>query len=174
MENLKLYRVDDKYIRFLKGSDNRVQNNKNKRRPYVGVVLLVGDYRYFVPMESPKPNHANIKSGKHIMKLDNGRLGLLGFNNMIPVNDSALISFDIDQEEDEKYAELLRRQISYINRRKADILDSASKTYFKATNGNNEFLSKICCDFKKLERACKRYNPNFNKTNDENASPVCK
>lgn len=164
MENLRLYRIDDKYIRYLKGSDNRVQNNKDKRRPYVGVVLIVSDYRYFVPMESPKPNHANIKTGRHIMKLDDGRLGLLGFNNMIPVHDSALISFDIDQEEDKRYAELLRRQISYINRRKADILDSASKTYFKATKGNNEFLSKICCDFKKLERACKHYNPNFKRT----------
>ncbi len=81
-------------------------------------------------MESPKPNHNNIKTGKHIMKLDEGRLGLLGFNNMIPVHDSALISFDIDQEEDKQYAELLRRQISYINRRKVDILDKASKTYF--------------------------------------------
>ena len=130
MENLRLYRIDDKYIRYLKGSDSRVQNNKNKRRPYVGVVLIVSNYRYFVPMESPKPNHNNIKTGKHIMKLDEGRLGLLGFNNMIPVHDSALISFDIDQEEDKQYAELLRRQISYINRRKVDILDKASKTYF--------------------------------------------
>lgn len=164
MENLRLYRIDDKYIRYLKGSDSRVQNNKNKRRPYVGVVLIVSNYRYFVPMESPKPNHNNIKTGKHIMKLDEGRLGLLGFNNMIPVHDSALISFDIDQEEDKQYAELLKRQISYINRRKVDILDKASKTYFAATRGNNEFLSKVCCDFKKLERACNRYNPNFRRT----------
>lgn len=174
MENLRLYRIDDKYIRYLKGSDSRVQNNKNKRRPYVGIVLIVSDYHYFVPMESPKPNHANIKAGKHIMKLDNGRLGLLGFNNMIPVHDSALISFDINQEKDQKYAELLRRQISYINRRKADILDSASKTYFKATKGNNEFLSKICCDFKKLENACAHYDPNYKKTSDEKVSSVVK
>lgn len=173
MENLKLYRIDDKYIRYLKGSDSRVQNNKSKRRPYVGVVLIVSDYRYFVPMESPKPNHINIKAGKHIMKLDGGKLGLLGFNNMIPVHDSALISFDIDKEEDKKYAELLRRQITYINRRKADILDSASKTYFKAIKGNNEFLSKICCDFKKLERACVHYDPNYSKKTDK-LSVICK
>ena len=164
MEKLRLYRVDDKYIRYLKGSDNRVQNNKDKRRPYVGVVLIVGNYRYFVPMESPKPNHENIKSGIHIMKLDDGRLGLLGFNNMIPVHESALISFDINEEQDKKYAELLKHQIVYINRRKPDIFDRASKTYYKASKGNNEFLSKICCDFKKLEWACKNYNPNFKRT----------
>lgn len=163
MENLKLYRVEDKYIRYLRSRDSKVQDNKDRRRPYVGVVLHVSNYRYFVPMESPKPNHANIKSGKHILKLDNGRLGLLGFNNMIPIHESALISFDINQESDRQYAELLKRQISYINRKKADIYEHASKTYFNATRGNNKFLSGICCDFKKLEKACDRYNPNYSK-----------
>ena len=129
METLKLYRVSDKYIRFLKGMDSRVQDNKDRRRPYVGVVLYVGEFRYFVPMESPKPNHANIKPGRHLMKLDNGKLGLLGFNNMIPIHESALIQFNIDDEPDMKYAELLRRQVSVINRNKADIYDHATKTY---------------------------------------------
>ncbi len=50
MDNLRLYRVSDKYIRFLKGADHRVQDNKGRRRPYVGVVLLIGGFRYFVPM----------------------------------------------------------------------------------------------------------------------------
>ena len=85
MEKLRIYRVTDKYIRFLSSRDSRVQFNKNARRPYVGVVLLVGGYRYFVPMESPKPSHANIKSGMHILKLSGGSLGMLGFNNMVPV-----------------------------------------------------------------------------------------
>lgn len=160
METLKLYRVSDKYIRFMKGTDSRVQDNKDRRRPYVGVVLYVGGFRYFVPMESPKPNHSNIKPGRHIIKLDNGKLGLLGFNNMIPVHDEALISFDIDSESDLKYADVLRRQVSAINRIKADICDHASKTYYDVVNKKNSFLLGICCDFKKLENACKRYDPN--------------
>lgn len=160
MESLKLYRISDKYIRFLKSRDIRVQDNKDRRRPYVGVVLYVGDHRYFVPMESPKPNHTRIKPGRHIMKIDNGKLGLLGFNNMIPVHDAALISFDIDTETDVQYAELLRRQISFINRSKADVLNHASQTYFSVVHKKNAFLLKICCDFKKLEHACKQYDPN--------------
>lgn len=161
MNNLRLYKVEDKYINYLKGCDKKVQHNKNKRRPYVGVVLIIGSYKYFVPMESPKENHDNIKAGIHILKLDNGRLGLLGFNNMIPVPDSAIIAFDINKETDKQYKELLKHQIAFINSRKADIYEHASKTYFKATKGNNRFLSNICCDFKKLENACKRYNPNY-------------
>lgn len=160
MEALKICRISDKYIRFLKSRDSRVQDNKNRRRPYVGVVLYVGAYRYFVPMESPKPNHARIKSGRHIMKLDDGRLGLLGFNNMIPVHDSALILFDIGKEPDTKYAELLKRQAAFINRHKADVLAHASQTYYSVTSKKNKFLLDICCDFKKLERACGQYDPN--------------
>ena len=163
MENLRIYRIDEKYIRFLKSRDNRVQNNKDKRRPYVGVVLLVGEFKYFVPMESPKPNHKNLKSGNHLLKLDNGKLGLLGFNNMIPVPESALIAFDINCEPDANYKELLRRQIRYINKVKAVIYDHASKTYYHTVKGNNAFLLKICCDFKKLERACVKYDPNHKK-----------
>ncbi|MBR3262817.1 MAG: type III toxin-antitoxin system ToxN/AbiQ family toxin [Lachnospiraceae bacterium] len=159
MESLKIYRLSDHYVRYLRTKDPRVQDNKGRRRPYVGVVLLVGDYRYFVPMESPKPNHINIKAGHHIMKLDNGALGLLGFNNMLPVPDSALISFDINAEPDPQYADLLRRQASFINRHKGDVLEHASKTYFQVVNKKNKFLLKICCDFKKLERACSRYDP---------------
>lgn len=160
MDTLKIYRISDKYIRFLKSRDDRVQDNKNRHRPYVGVVLLVGSYRYFVPMESPKPNHKNIKPGRHIMRLDNGQLGLLGFNNMIPVHDSALITFDIEKEPDAKYSELLKRQAAFINRHKADVLNHASQTYYSVTSKKNKFLLGICCDFKKLERACNQYNPN--------------
>lgn len=159
MKPLRIYRIDDKYVRFLQSRDSRVQNNKNRRRPYVGIVLFVGEHKYFVPMESPKPNHVNIKPGRHILKLDNGKLGILGFNNMIPVHPSALIAFDIDDEPDAQYAELLRRQASYCNRSKADILSHAASTYYNVVSRNNPFLLKICCDFKKLEKACEQYDP---------------
>lgn len=161
MERLKIYRIQDGYIRYLSAKDNRVMYNKAQRRPYVGVVLTVGAYHYFVPMESPKPNHANMKPGKHLLFLAGGRYGLLGFNNMIPVPDSALIAVDISAESDRKYASLLEHQATAINKSKADIYDHAQRTYYDVVNGTNRFLSKICCDFKKLEAASSRYDPNF-------------
>lgn len=161
LENLRIYRISDHYIKFLHSRDSKVQYNKGNRRPYVGVVLNVGGFKYFVPMESPKPNHANIKPGKHILKLDNGRLGLLGFNNMVPVHKDALIEFNIDVEPDEKYRELLRRQVTVCNRMKADILNRASQTYFDVVNNKNKFLVGISCNFKILETACKGYRKDF-------------
>ena len=159
MENLRIYRIEDRYIRFLRSRDCRVQDNKNRRRPYVGVVLHVGGFQYFVPMESPKPNHANIKPGKHILKLEGGSLGLLGFNNMVPVHSSALICFDIESEPDQQYRMLLKRQLSFCNKMKCDIYDHAEKTYFSVVNQKSAFLCRISCDFKKLERACNEYRP---------------
>ena len=159
MESLRLYRISDHYIRFLHSRDSRVQYNKNARRPYVGVVFSFAGYQYFVPMESPKPNHANIKAGKHIIKLDGGRYGLLGFNNMVPVPKFALTEVNIEAEPDEKYRELLKRQASLCNRIKADILNHAQMTYFDVVQGTNKFLVKVSCDFRKLETACKEYKP---------------
>lgn len=168
MKNLRIYKVDSKYINYLHSKDDKVQYNKGARRPYVGIVFEFGGFQYFVPMESPKPNHANIKPGKHIMLLNDGIYGLLGFNNMIPVHKDALIDFDISAEPDEKYRNLLERQALICNRKKADILDHAQKTYFDVVNEKNKFLMSISCDFKKLELACKTYNKDFkpkNKTN---------
>lgn len=161
MESLRIYRISDHYIRFLHSRDVKVQYNKGARRPYVGVVFNFAGYQYFVPMESPKPNHANIKAGKHIIKLDGGKYGLLGFNNMVPVPKDALIELDIDAEPDKKYRELLKRQATLCNKIKADILNHAQATYFDVVNGSNKFLMRISCDFKKLESACKSYKKDF-------------
>ena len=161
MQTLRIYKVDDKYIRYLNGKDNRVQYNKDAKRPYVGVVFTFAGYQYFVPMESPKPNHASIKPGKHIIKLDGGRYGLLGFNNMIPVHKDALVEYDIAAEKNIKYKILLQRQVTVCNRIKADILNHAQMTYFDVVNEKNKFLMGISCDFKNLEQACNRYDPHY-------------
>ncbi len=159
MENLRIYRIEDRYIRFLRSRDEKVQDNKGRKRPYVGVVLFVGEYRYFVPMESPKPNHANIRAGYHILKLQEGRLGILGFNNMVPVHEKSLIEFDINSEEDPKYRKLLFEQMKECNDRKADIFNCAARTYYDVVHKKKGFLTKISCDFKRLEKACSEYRP---------------
>ena len=162
MDQLKIYKVADKYVSFLHGADNRVQHNKGMSRPYVGIVLIVGSYRYFVPMESPKEQHKKLRPSVHIMPIENGRYGLLGFNNMIPVPYGAVTLMDIDAEPDRKYAELLKRQATFINRHKADVYARAQKTYFRATTKKQDnFFRKICCDFKKLERVSERYDPGY-------------
>lgn len=160
MNALRIYRVTDHYIAFLHSRDSRVQFNKQTSRPYVGVVLHVGEFKYFVPMESPKPHHKKIKPGTHILKMDDGRVGLLGFNNMIPVRDDVLITFDIAEEPDADYSALLQKQAYFCNRNKSEIFGKAARTYYDVVNGKNKFLASISCDFKKLEKACKQFDSN--------------
>lgn len=77
MKNLQIYKISDEYIKYLHSKDSKVQYNKNTTRPYVGVVFRFAGFDYFVPMESPKPNHSKIKAGKHILKIKNGMYGYL-------------------------------------------------------------------------------------------------
>lgn len=157
MSKLRLYHIREGYVEFLHKADNRVQFNKGQRRPYVGIVLSVEGFDYFVPLESPKPNHADIKSGGPVLKLDEGKLGIMGFNNMIPVRKYQLLDFDIMSVPDEKYRTLLLKQLSFCQKNSKRIQDKAEKTYRKATSGKNVFYEKVCCDFKHLESICDKY-----------------
>ena len=157
MEKLRIYRIMDGFIEFLHKQDRRVQYNKGERRPYLGVVLEMGEHKYFVPMESPKPNHARMKNGVHIMRIDGGKYGILGFNNMVPSKDFFLVPFDISEEPDEQYRNLLWNQLEYCNKHKEEIFDHARKTYEGVTEKHIPFLMKICCDFKLLEREYVKY-----------------
>lgn len=157
MAKLRLYHIREGYVEFLHKADNRVQMNKGERRPYVGIVLTIGDFDYYVPLESPKPNHANIKSGGPVFKLDNGALGIMGFNNMIPVKKYHIIDFDIQAIPDVKYRTLLLKQLAYCEKNRDLIQARAATTYRKATDGKNPFYRRICCDFKRLERISGTY-----------------
>lgn len=157
MEKLRLFHIKEGYVDFLHKADSRVQMNKGEHRPYVGIVLTVGEYDYYVPLESPKPNHAKIKSGGPVLKLDEGALGIMGFNNMLPVKKYQLIEFDIAAVEDVKYKTLLLKQLAFCEKNKNVIQKRAETTYRKAVEGKNPFYRNVCCNFKKLEELCDTY-----------------
>lgn len=161
MGTFRFYHIEEKYIRYLHSIERRVQYNKGERRPYVGIVLSINGIDYYVPLESPKPNHANIKSGGPVLKLDEGRLGIMGFNNMIPVAPLSLKPFDILSIEDHSYKMLLLNQLRFCDKNKDVILRRAQKVYYNTVVKRLPFYRKECCDFAKLERKCKNYDPNF-------------
>ena len=55
---LNLYSISNKYIKYLRKYENRVYDNKEEDkingRKYLGVVLTVNEYNYYIPMSSPK------------------------------------------------------------------------------------------------------------------------
>ena len=54
LENLYICHISEPYINYLHSFDYRVPFNKGQRRPYVGVVLRIGPYQYFVPHGIPE------------------------------------------------------------------------------------------------------------------------
>lgn len=120
MNNLRLYKIDIEYIKYLYFFDNRIQYNPNqpdeytKKRPYLGIVLQVDNFDYFVPLEHPRLSHQKMKNNIYILKIHNGKYGILGFNNMIPVSKEALIDFDINRE-NPSYKQILISQYRFCN-----------------------------------------------------------
>ena len=161
---MRLYNVKDKYIEFLKQYDKNVADNKKEKRPYVGIVLTINDMNYYAPLSSPKNKHLRMKNTMDFRKIDNGNLGSINLNNMIPVAKEALIEIDIANIEDARYKRLLQNQYRYIKRDLPQIQTSAEKLYkviHTADAELNDNLLKIkhrCCNLPLLETIVKKYN----------------
>jgi len=99
-ESLILVRLDSDYCDYLRKFDNKVPYNAGIKelRPFVGVLFEVNNYKYFAPLSSPKPKHLKLKSKLDFLKIDNGKLGAINFNNMLPVTENNIIKLDLDKK----------------------------------------------------------------------------
>ena len=164
-KRLRLYRIDMKYIRDLSKVDAHVPSVSpqvgKESRPFVGIVVVCEGKGYCIPLSSPKPKHASMRSDRDFSKIldANGKLiGVLNFNNMIPVNKRVLVDFDIrarpsDSQADQAYKELMRDQLRWCNDNRELIERRASKLYRIVTETPERYrgLVRRCCDFSKLE-----------------------
>lgn len=65
MEELLFYTVDKDYIRYLSKFERHVSYNKDEighSRPYLGIVLQIEEYKYFVPLYSYKEHYKRYKN----------------------------------------------------------------------------------------------------------------
>ena len=164
-KKLRLYRIDMKYIRDLSKEDDNVPSVSPQigkdTRPFVGIVIPHGEIKYCIPLSSPKPKHEQMKNGKDFSKIldSKGKLiGVLNFNNMVPVCDDVLIDFDIairesDDGSERAYKHLMKDQLRWCNENREAIERKAAKLYAIVTEEpcKMKALKKRCCDFKKLE-----------------------
>ena len=70
---IKLYKINGEYIEYLRNFDLKVLENKNGKRPYVGIVYTISEFDYFVPLSSPKNKYLHMSNTKDFHKIDNGR-----------------------------------------------------------------------------------------------------
>ena len=165
MESLILVRLDSKYCDYLRRFDKKVPYNYDKKelRPFIGVLFEVNNCKYFAPLSSPKPKHKIMKTALDFLKIANGDLEAINFNNMLPVTDKNIIKLDLDKEcttkTEEKYIKMLKEQIFWLNRNDDKLYGRSKKLYDKYLNGTlNESIAERCCNFKLLEEKCIEYN----------------
>lgn len=173
MEKLKIYIVDTDYIEYLKDYDKNILFSKGDTyvtsRKYIGIVLTINGFQYFAPLSSPKDSDYFYKNGKKlirrnivpIIRLIDGKDNLLGkirLSNMIPVPEECLTLYDVENEQDTKYQDLIKDELISIRKNRDIILKNARVLYnqkSKRYSGIKYLDSTV--DFKKLEHCCKYY-----------------
>lgn len=160
----KLVKIDYMYCDYLRKYDKRVVYNKGKKelRPFIGVLFSIGDKEYFASLSSPKPKHQIMKNNIDFFKIDNGTLGVINFNNMIPVKEEnyeiiSLNKVDLNKKEKE-YQILLRKQLIWLNKNNGAVRKKAKILYSKYINGTlYKNIYDRCCNFILLEEKCDSY-----------------
>ena len=168
---LNLYSVSDQYIEYLRQFDNKIYDNKEEirthERKYVGVVLTVNEFNYYIPMSSPKKtDYIDIdkkiirKDTKTIIRIHEGdRLyGTLRISNMIPVPITELEPYILSNETDLKYKELVLGELRYINNNSNKIVKYAKTVYKQKVQNIDIGYIKQTVDFKLLEEKLREWN----------------
>jgi protein AbiQ len=164
-KELLLVRINKNYCNYLRKYDPKVPYNSGNKtlRPFVGILFEIDDKKYFAPLSSPKPKHLKMKNSLDFLRIKNGELGAVNFNNMIPVKNDNIILLDLNiivkNKQEEKYINLLKEQLFWLNRHRDKLYKNAKKIYAEFIEGTlNKNIYTRCCDFKLLEKICDEYN----------------
>lgn len=174
MEEFKLYSVSDEYVEWLRKDFPNVYSNKiNTRihtRKYLGVVLQISNYHYYIPMSSPKDSDYQVAGENKVIKKsivpiilivvknnDGERelKGTLRISHMIPVPASELEVYDMKNEADSTYKDLVQNEMIFIRKNREKIIANARLLYKqKIANDTTAGYVKSALDYKALEEKC--------------------
>jgi protein AbiQ len=173
-KELRLIKIDSKYVDFLRKFDNKVQINseeyEKETKPFFGILFNINELEYFVPLSSGRKFKYEKMYEKFIstgnkpidMVFVTGEnkdktlrlLSVINLNNMIPVPNNAKIEFDIDLDVN---ANLLRTEYAFCKKNANDIISIAKRIYNAVVNNTWESLAKRSCNFTLLEEKCREY-----------------
>lgn len=103
-----------------------------------------------------------MKNTIDFIKIDNGNLGAINFNNMIPIKKECYEEINLmaktKSEAENKYYHMLYLQLIWLNRNYIKVTKKAKNLYyFYKANKLKENVSKRCCNFTLLEEKCQEY-----------------
>lgn len=175
-EQLSFYTVNMKLIRNMHNQgDKRVfsvspQIGKDNR-PFVGLVVVLDKRQYCIPLSSPKDKHKSMKNGvdfHRILDSDGKLIGVLDFNNMIPVRPDVVRKIQAkiyknDTPATRHYKELMSDQLTFCRRNQDIIIKKANKLYQMVSQKKTSTqLKDRCLNWAKLEQVLDRFHPDQN------------
>ena len=180
-ENFGLYNVDVDYLRYLNSIEPEVQFSNDKdyeQKPFLGIMILIDNYSYFIPLTSGKRKHAkwkNVGPAHYLVyeQVEKSELrrndvfksisdtealkifAALDIKKMIPVKAGLYSRIDFSSLDDRKYADLLEKEYRFCQKIQDSVLVKAKQIY--AEQKQSGVIHPIYCDFAKLESACDTY-----------------
>jgi protein AbiQ len=179
---ISFFTVSTNYISFLRSDQKliRVYDNKDgigsHCRKYLGVVLDINTFNYYVPLSSPKISDyddlGNIRKDLIPIiriicndKYGNPELkGSIRFSNMIPVPNSELNPYYFASETDLNYKTLVEKEYEFIKSNQDRIYTNAKVIYNQKTKEESLYKGKqkpnylaSTIDFVYLEQKCIEY-----------------
>lgn len=104
-----------------------------KKRSFIGVLFEINNIEYFALLSSPKPKHINMHSSMDFIKIDDGKLGVINLNNMIPVKEGLYNIIDLNNfppdKQSQLYYYLLNKQYKWINSHGIQITKKSKRLY---------------------------------------------
>ena len=147
--------------------------NRTHTRKYVGVVIELAGYKYYIPMSSPKDTDYQIAGEDLVIKKsivpiirmvvkntagEKELKGTLRISHMIPVPETELELYDLDNEPDAEYKDLVQNEVIFIRKNKEKIIANANLLYKqKKENDTTAGYVKSALDYTALEKLCDAY-----------------
>ncbi len=178
---LGFYNVNADYLRYLKSIDSEVQFTEEKdytQKPFLGIIVVIGTYSYFIPLTSGKHRHTkwkNVGSAHYLIyeqvpktelrrkdiskSISEGEalkiFAALEIKKMIPVKSGLYHRIDFGALSDRKYADLLEKEYRFCQKNQDGILSRVSQIYTEQKQTGKVY--PMYCNFAKLEQDCDTY-----------------
>ena len=169
--------VDEMYLNYLRTAENRIPRSDygdDKYKPFFGVLFEVGDLAYVTQISHAQPRHLKMRNAPDFVKIfvpdrdnpDKDRfVAVVNLNYMFPIHKSLVKNLeykDIGQHrtfksehEKSQYIDLLSKEMEAIN--KINMEGKAKSLYYRKATFPDDFVSKRCIDFGKMELFAQKY-----------------
>lgn len=180
-ESFGFYTISADYLEFLNSKDSEVYYNtsyRNAVKPFVGIIIDMTEYKYFIPLTSAKEKHKKWKnscdehfliyevidksidiSGDIYKEYSNDKkmhvMSVLDVKKMIPVPEDAYERIVFDELADKRYQDLFKKEYAFCLTIKDKIMNKAEKIY--KHQKEKQIVRRTYCDFSCCENAMREW-----------------